>query len=64
MDSIELKFHRLIQVAKVVLVIPHSNAAKERVFSMVRKNKTPFRSSLSLNHKWNIVINNHCKARS
>ena len=55
-DSIELKFRRLIQVAKVVLVIPHSNAAEERVFSMVRKNKTPFRSSLSLDGTLSSII--------
>ena len=41
-DSIEVKFHRLIQVTKVVLVILHSNTTEEGVF------KTPFRSSLLL----------------
>lgn len=41
-------FLRLAQVAKVVLVIPHSNASEERIFSMVRKNKTPFHPSLGL----------------
>lgn len=40
--SSQLKFLRLAQVAKVALVIPHCNASEERVFSMVRKNKTPF----------------------
>lgn len=39
-------FGRLAKVAKLVLVIPHSNAEEERVFSMVRKNKTAFRPSL------------------
>ena len=29
-------------------MLPHSNADEERVFTMVRKNKTPFRSSLSM----------------
>lgn len=43
-----LLFKRLSQIAKLVLVIPHSNAAEERVFSMVRKNKTPFRPNLGL----------------
>lgn len=41
-----LKFQRLANIAKLVLVIPHSNAQEERVFSMVRKNKTAFRPSL------------------
>ena len=39
-------FSRLSQVAKLVLLIPHSNATEERIFSMVRKNKTAFRPSL------------------
>ena len=33
-------------MAKLVLTIPHSNAQEERLFSMVRKNKTAFRPSL------------------
>ena len=41
-----LCFSRLCKIAKLVLVIPHSNAEEERVFSMVRKNKTAFRPSL------------------
>ena len=44
----EFLFKRLFKVAKLILVLPHSNAGEERVFSMVRKNKTPFRSSLSM----------------
>ena len=40
------RFFRLSQIAKLILVIPHSNAEEERVFSMVRKNKTAFRSNL------------------
>ena len=39
-------FLMLSKVAMLVLVIPHSNAEEERVFSMVRKNKTAFRPSL------------------
>ena len=42
-----LRFHRLARVAKLVLVLPHSNASEERVFSMVTKNKT-FRPNLKL----------------
>lgn len=39
-------FARLCRIAKLTLVLPHSNAQEERVFSMVRKNKTAFRPSL------------------
>lgn len=44
----QLTFQKLSKVAQFVLVIAHSNAGDERVFSMVWKNKTGFRSSLSL----------------
>ncbi len=40
------RFYRLSQIAMLILVIPHSNAEEERVFSMVRKNKTAFRPNL------------------
>ena len=43
-----LKFSKLSQVAKLALVLPHSNADEERVFSMVTKNKTSFRPNLKL----------------
>ena len=43
-----LKFPRLSEVAKLALVLPHSNAEEERVFSMVTKNKTNFSPSLRL----------------
>ena len=46
--STELKFSKLKTVIQSVLVIPNSNAAEERVFSLIRKNKTPFRPSLGL----------------
>ena len=35
-----LRYPRLTRVGKVVLTIPHSSAEEERLFSMVRKNKT------------------------
>ena len=35
-------------MAKTILILPHSNAGEERVFSMVRKNKTAFRGSLGV----------------
>ena len=43
-----VRFKHLTKVAEAVLVIPHSNAEEERLFSIVRKNKTDSRSSLSL----------------
>ncbi|CAB4014767.1 ATP-dependent DNA helicase [Paramuricea clavata] len=42
------KLPNLSKVTLSVLTIPHSNAAEERVFSMIRKNKTDFRSNLDL----------------
>ena len=44
-----LAFELLSKVAKVVLVIPHSNAGEEHVFSLIKQNKTPIRSSLGIN---------------
>ena len=45
------RYRNLSKVAEVVLVLPHSNAGKERLFSTVhvRKNKTEARASLKLN---------------
>ena len=40
----------------MVLVIPHSNASEERVYSMVHTNKTPFRPSLSLDGTLSSII--------
>ena len=37
----------LFEVAKYILLLPHSNAEEERIFSTVTKNKTKFRASLS-----------------
>jgi hypothetical protein len=42
------RFQHLHKVAEAVLVIGHSNAEEERLFSMVRKNKTDSRPALSL----------------
>ena len=42
------RFKLLPEVASLVLVLPHSNAGLERLFSVVRKNKTDVRSSLKL----------------
>lgn len=41
-------FSLLANIAKLVLTLPHSNADEEHVFSLIRQNKTDFRSSISL----------------
>ena len=41
-------FGGISDVAKTVLILPHSNAGEERVFSLIRKNKTAFRPSLQV----------------
>ena len=47
-DSSCQRFSHLLKVAELVLILPHSNAGEERLFSMVRKNKTDSRSRLKL----------------
>ena len=42
-------FKELFKLVEIMLVIPHSNVALERLFSIVRKNKTDSRSRLQLN---------------
>ncbi len=46
--SVVGRFKHLTKVAEAGLVIPHSDAEEERLFSIVHKNKTDSRSSLSL----------------
>ena len=41
-----LGFPRLRLAMRLILTIPHSNAEEERIFSLVRKNKTCFRPNL------------------
>lgn len=50
------KFALISKVAKLVLVIPHSNAGEERVFSLIKQNKTPVRSSLNANGTLSSII--------
>lgn len=40
------RFPWLSKIALLVLIIPHSNAGEERVFSMMKKNLTPLRPCL------------------
>ena len=47
-DGCNLRFPNLSKVARLILLLPHSNAGEERVFSLIRLNKTPYRSSLGL----------------
>ena len=44
-----LRFELLSSVARLVLVIPHSNAGKEGVLSLIKQNRTSIRSSLNAN---------------
>ena len=44
----KLKFSKLANVALLALTLLHSNAAEERVFSMVTKNKAKFRPGLKI----------------
>ena len=49
-DCIEKhRFDILFKVVKLVLVLPHSNASEERVFSIIRKNKTTSRACMGFN---------------
>ena len=49
-------FTLLSEIASAILVVPHSNAADKRVFSVIRKNKTEFRSRLDLSKSPNSVM--------
>ena len=52
----ESRFPLLSTVARLVLVIPHSNAGEERVFSLINKNKTSSRPSLALDGTLSLII--------
>ena len=45
-DLTILRFGTLVKLAKILLVLPHSNADPERLFSMVRKIETEQRKRL------------------
>lgn len=65
------KYPRLARVMLGILTIPHSNASCERIFSLVRKNKTDFRPNLGQNSLeallvekvWNISEEMKCYER-
>ena len=50
------RFEKLRKIAMLVLILPHSNALEERVFSMVSKNKTKFRPNLQLDGTLSSII--------
>ena len=50
------KLPLLSEIALCVLVVPHSSAGEERIFSMIRKNKTDFRSRLQLDGSLNSIM--------
>ena len=50
------RFQLFSSVALCVLTIPHSNVAEERVFSMIKKNKSTFPSSLDLKSSLNSIV--------
>ena len=47
---------KLSEIALFLLTIPHSNAGEERIFSMVGKNKTKFRSNLDNDKSLNSIM--------
>ena len=60
-SDIKKSLLKLANIALFLLTIPHSNAEEERIFSIIGKNKTKFRSNLdnetSLNSIMLIKIN-------
>ena len=50
------RFEKLFKVANIILTIPHSNAAEERVFNLVKLNKTPTRSCLDPNGTLSSIV--------
>lgn len=55
-----LMFEKPSKVALLILTLPHSNAEEERVFSMITKNKTKFRSSLKLDGTLSSILTIKC----
>ena len=50
------RFPTLASVALTVLCIPHSNAAEERVFSIIGRNNNKFRPTLQLDGSVNAIM--------
>ena len=47
--SNDKEFDLLAKVTWCIMTIPHSNASKERIFSLINEDKTPSGSSLQAN---------------
>ena len=54
------RFRYLSKIAEAVLIIPHSNAEEEHLFSIVRKNKTESPSSLKLDGTLSSILAMKC----
>ena len=52
----DLSYKLVSQLAAVMLVIPHSNASPERIFSMINKNLSPERSRLNKDTTLNNIM--------
>ena len=50
------KLLQVTNIALFLLTIPHSNAAEERVFSIIGKNNTKFQSTLDLATSLNAIM--------
>uniref|UniRef100_H3A161 HAT C-terminal dimerisation domain-containing protein n=1 Tax=Latimeria chalumnae TaxID=7897 RepID=H3A161_LATCH len=51
-----MRFPSLLRLARLVLVLLHSNADEKRLFSLIRKNRTPFRPNLGLDGTLSSII--------
>ena len=50
------RFPLLFAIARLALILLYSNDSEERIFSMIRKNKTPFRASLAFDGTRSSII--------
>ena len=55
-SEIKKSLPKLANIALFLLTIPHSNAGEERIFSIIGKNKTKFRSNLDNETSLNSII--------
>ena len=50
------RFSNLFKLAMLILCIPHRNAGEERVFNLIKLNKTPTRSCLDPNGTLSSIV--------
>ena len=55
-SSCPSRFPNLSRIAQLVLTLPHSNADEERVFCLIKMNKTEFRASVDLSMTLSSII--------